>query len=247
MKGWVSGRGLISGRFALFNAALVLVVTVVCWLLTHEHLRLRIKSEMLSAIVQTVETSRVEVLMRWSVGRAARGAQTRVAARNVVEHWKEFWQGTVHENIDREDFAVQKQHEWLVYFVKRIGTSPILSFPMEQFTHHLESWDTWNCYRSVVDTARRREGSLAAFRKGSARRPHVTCSVAPEASPGKIAQPTLGFVRCEAPTSFGCAFLHSTILPLISWKWISQTLSATSSLSNVTNPKPARSFCFFWT
>lgn len=29
-----------------------------------------------------------------------------------------------------------------------------------------------------------------------------------------------------------------TILLLISWKWISQTLSTTSSLWNVTNPKP---------
>ena len=39
-------------------------------------------------------------------------------------------------------------------------------------------------------------------------------------------------------TSLGCAFLHSTILPLISWKWISHTLSDTSSLSNVMKPKP---------
>ena len=38
--------------------------------------------------------------------------------------------------------------------------------------------------------------------------------------------------------SFGKAFLLSTIFPLISWKWISQILSTTSSLSKVTKPKP---------
>ena len=39
-------------------------------------------------------------------------------------------------------------------------------------------------------------------------------------------------------TSLGCAFLHSTILLLISWKWTSHTLSTVSSLLKVTKPKP---------
>lgn len=43
-------------------------------------------------------------------------------------------------------------------------------------------------------------------------------------------------------TSFGWAFLHSTIFPLISWKWISQTFSTLSSLSNVMKPKPKNFF-----
>ena len=39
-------------------------------------------------------------------------------------------------------------------------------------------------------------------------------------------------------TSLGWAFLHSTILWLISWKWTSHTLSTVSSELKVTNPKP---------
>lgn len=34
--------------------------------------------------------------------------------------------------------------------------------------------------------------------------------------------------------------IQLTILLFISWKWISQTLSTTSSLWNVTNPNPAK-------
>ena len=76
------------------------------------------------------------------------------------------------------------------------------------------------------------------------RRRHVGIQSAQSHASGLLGEGFLTFNHLTCKFNYRVTFTICQLLPLISWKWISQILSTTSSLSKVTNPKPR---CLFVT